>query len=299
MNDTSRGISNAIDELVSREIFIEDSLKGMLESFINVKGLIGYPFGELCVLHYKEFANEFNDEIYSVAAAIELLILSFDIVDDLQDNDTDNVWMKSPNLSLNAVLAMVIFTFKILRQSTFIYKEQAIALIEKYTLQSINGQQLDLLNNQKDEKSYLKMIEKKSGSLTSMSCMVGEVLALGRNSIEVEDYSTCIGIIEQIKNDIQDLKEWNKKNDLVNKRFSLPIIFLLSTENELSDILESYYKGEAAVLDESIVRFTLINSGAIRYALAIKNLYKYRAFSMLEKIELSSTGKDYLNKILK
>lgn len=301
MNDSSKYISKALDEIISCEMFIEDPLKDMLNTFKNEKDdAIGYPFGTLCVLHYKEFVDGFNFEIYRVAAAIELVILSFDIVDDLQDDDTDNVWMKTPKLSLNSVLVMLIIAFKVLRESNFVYKNQAIKIIEKYTLLSINGQHLDLLNVQKDEESYLEMIEKKSGSLTSMSCLVGVVLACGKELIEVEDYAKSIGIIEQIKNDIQDLKEWNKKNDIVNKRFSLPIIYLLSLESEFSKNLEKYYKGDEAIeLDEKLIKSTIQNSGAIRYALAVKNIYSKIALSRIESIEMSLTGKEYLKKIMK
>ncbi|UZM99271.1 hypothetical protein OL548_02190 [Lysinibacillus sp. MHQ-1] len=43
------------------------------------------------------------------------------------------------------------------------------------------------------------MITLKSGSLTAMSCLIGEVLAKGEVSQEVEAYGKYIGIIQQIK----------------------------------------------------------------------------------------------------
>ncbi|WP_246027663.1 polyprenyl synthetase family protein [Lysinibacillus antri] len=300
MNYTLNDISTTLDEMISHEFFIEDSLRDMLKTFKKEKDSIGYPFGALCVLHYKEYADEFDAEIYKVAAAIELLVLSFDIIDDLQDNDTDYVWVETPKFSLNSVLAMLVIAFKVLRQSHFVHKEQAMQIIEKHTLLSISGQQLDLLNVYKDERSYLKMIEQKSGSLTSMSCLVGEVLARGKKSLEVEDYAKAIGIIGQIKNDIQDLEEWNQKNDIVNKRYSLPIIFLLSMGSGFSKDLEKYYHGNESIeLDESIIKKELQESGAIRYAIAVKNLYKKRALNTIEKIGMSLEGKESLQILMK
>lgn len=154
--------------------------------------------------------------------------MSFDIIDDLQDKDSDYSWSKTPELSLNVALAMLVMASKIIRETSFEHKNKAIQILEEYALGSINGQQLDLLNNCRDEQSYIQMIEQKSGSLTALSCLIGEVLAKGEISSQVKEYSKYIGIIQQIKNDIQGLKTWGPKNDLLNKRYSLPIIYLLS-----------------------------------------------------------------------
>ena len=68
-----------------------------------------------------------------------------------------------------------------------------------------------MLNSCRDEDSYVQMITLKSGSLTAMGCLIGEVLAKGEISQEVEEYGKYIGIIQQIKNDIQSLKAWGPK----------------------------------------------------------------------------------------
>jgi len=254
----------------------------------------------LCVIHYEEYADTFNEDIYKIGAAIELIILSFDIIDDLQDNDTDYIWTKAPKFSLNAVLAMLTIASKVLRQSSFEHRELAFQIIEQYTLLSINGQQLDLLNSCQDESSYLQMITQKSGSLTAMSCLVGFILAQGKTSAEVEEYATALGVIQQIKNDIQDLKEWNIKNDLLNKRYSLPIIYTFSLQNDTSEKLKEYYNQNEPLGIFSNDLIEIIGSnGGIPYALAIKNLYKYSALELIETKNLSEKNKDFLKKLMK
>ncbi len=249
----------------------------------------------MCVIHYQENANSFNKEIYKVGAAIELLILSFDIIDDLQDHDTDYIWTKKPEFSLNAVLAMMTLAAKVLLQSNFKHREFALQTLQNYTLLSINGQQLDLLNVCRDESSYLQMITQKSGSLTAMSCLVGFILAQGKKSAEVEEYATALGIIQQIKNDIQDLKEWNLKNDLLNKKYSLPIIYIFSLQNDLSKKLKEYYHQDESLGTLSTDLTNLLESnGAITYALTIKNLYKYSALALIETANFSAKNKNYL-----
>jgi len=271
----------------------------MLKKFKEEKKAVGYSFGKLCYWHYEAFTDCLNEDIYNVAAAIELLILSFDIIDDLQDKDSDYSWTKTPELSLNVALAMLVMASRTVRKSTFEHKSIAIQILEDYALRSINGQQLDLLNTCRDEQSYIQMIEQKSGSLTAMSCLIGEVLAKGAISSEIEEYGKYIGIIQQIKNDIQSLKTWGPKNDLLNKRYSLPIIYLLSQGNDVSNSVVNYYNDDIdAFLDNNATENELTNGGAIRYAITIKNVYKFRALDTLENVAINEVCKDYLKKLI-
>ncbi|MFJ7950997.1 polyprenyl synthetase family protein [Lysinibacillus sp. NPDC096418] len=293
-------INNSLDAIIDNEVLIGDELRDMLKSFKAEKADVGYSFGKLCVLHYEAFTDNNNEDIYIVAAAIELLILSFDIIDDLQDQDAKNSWSETPDLSLNTAIAMLVLASKIIRESSFDHKGLAVQLLEKYALLSINGQQLDLLNCCRDEQSYLQMTEQKSGSLTAMSCLIGEVLAKGEVSTQVEEYSKYIGVIQQIKNDIQDLKKWDSKNDLLNKKYTLPIIFLLSTENSVSNSVKEYYNVDIVTfLDNYAIKKELTDGGAIRYALAIKNLYKYKSLHILNDVTMKQLSKELLIQLMK
>lgn len=300
MVDLQDRITESLDTLIEKEALIGDELRGMLQSFKEEKTDVGYSFGKLCIIHYEAFADHCNEDIYKVAAAIELLILSFDIIDDLQDQDAEYSWSKTPDLSLNTAVAMLVMASKIIRESTFEHKDLAVQLLEKYALLSINGQQLDLLNCCRDEQSYLQMTEQKSGSLTAMSCLIGEALAKGEISTQVEACSKYIGIIQQIKNDIQGLKEWNGKNDLLSRKYSLPIIFLFSTENDVSKAVKKYYNEDIVTfLDNYAIKEELTSGGSIRYAIAIKNLYKHKALSYLENVTMGDSSKDFIKKLMK
>jgi len=293
-------INEALDILIENELLIGHELRSMLTVFKEEKKEVGYSFGKLCYLHYDAFTDCFNEDIYKVAAAIELLILSFDIIDDLQDKDSDYSWTKTPELSLNVALAMLVMVSRTIRETSFEHKSAAIQILDDYALRSINGQQLDLLNTCSDEQSYLKMIEQKSGSLTAMGCLIGEVLAKGETSSDVEEYGKYIGIIQQIKNDVQSLKVWGPKNDLLNKRYSLPIIYLISQENDVSKSVIDYYNEDIdAFLDNNATENELTNGGAIRYAITMKNVYKFKALDNLENVAINELGKDYLKKLMK
>lgn len=300
MNGLDERINESLDILIEDETFLGQELKYLLKSFKEEKTSVGFSFGKLCYWHYEAFSDSINDDIYKVAAAVELLILSFDIIDDLQDKDSDNSWSRTPELSLNVALAMLIMASKTIDESSFEHKRAAITLLKEYALKSISGQQLDLLNNCRDEDSYVQMITLKSGSLTAMSCLIGEMLAKGEVTKEIEAYGKYIGIIQQIKNDIQSLKAWGPKNDLLNKRFSLPIIYLLSQQNDISKSVANYYNDDiVTVLDNNETENELTNGGAIRYAVTVKNVYKFKALNYLENVAISELGKEYLQKLIR
>jgi competence protein ComQ len=293
-------INESLDILIKNEELIGHELRSMLKSFKEEKRIVGYSFGKLCYWHYEAFTDCLNEDIYKIAAAIELLILSFDIIDDIQDKDSNYSWSKTPELSLNVAVSMLVMASRIISGTSFEHKGTAIQILEEYALRSINGQQLDLLNICRDEQSYLQMIDQKSGSLTAMGCLIGEVLAKGEISPEVEEYGKYIGIIQQIKNDVQGLKAWGPKNDLLNKRYSLPIIYLLSQKNDVSKAVINYYNGDIdAFLDNNATENKLTNGGAIRYAITIKNVYKFKALNNLENVTINELGKDFLKKLLK
>ncbi|WP_339260317.1 polyprenyl synthetase family protein [Lysinibacillus sp. FSL K6-3209] len=300
MKDIDGRINESLDMLIENDAMLGDELKTMLKRFKAEKVDTGYSFGKLCFWHYEAFVDCLNDDIYKVAAAIELLILSYDIIDDLQDKDSDYIWSKTPELALNVALAMLVMSSKAIHNTTFEHKNMALRLLQEYALRSISGQQLDVLNDCQDEQSYLQMIDQKSGSLTAMSCVIGEALAKGEMTTEVEEYGKYIGIIQQIKNDIQGLKTWGPKNDLLNKKYSLPIIYLMSQNNSVSKYVINYYnKDIVTFLDKNAIENELQNGGAIRYAITIKNLYKLKALNNLENVAINKVGKEYLIKLMR
>ncbi|MFT8323610.1 MAG: hypothetical protein ABF649_22410 [Bacillus sp. (in: firmicutes)] len=76
-------IRKSMYHIVYEQVQQNELCKQILE-FIDYQSTKGFPFGELLVLHYRMFNGIETDEIYTVAAAVELLILSFDILEVVQ-----------------------------------------------------------------------------------------------------------------------------------------------------------------------------------------------------------------------
>lgn len=77
------------------EYFPVKELKNYMSEFITFKMEGHFPFGQLVILHYQMFDGQSKD-IFQAAAGVELMILSLDIFDDLQDQDNFTVpWQKN------------------------------------------------------------------------------------------------------------------------------------------------------------------------------------------------------------
>jgi len=86
-------IRQAMLQLVN-DYFTVKELNSYMSEFVTFKMKGNFPFSQLVILHYRMFDGQSKD-IFQAAAAVELMILSLDIFDDLQDQDNFSVpWHK-------------------------------------------------------------------------------------------------------------------------------------------------------------------------------------------------------------
>lgn len=294
----SFNIKESMHAIVIEQI-TQSELKDQLFQFINYQFEKGFPFGELLILHYDMFKKCENDEVYNVAAAIELLILSFDILDDFEDNDIKGQpWSVNSDLALNGTTALLFLCAKVISETTFENKDRAIALLLQYSLQSINGQHLDLLNICYDENGYINMTIEKSGSLCALACLIGATLATENIPDEIVHYAKMIGVIGQINNDLMDIQEWNDKNDLLNKKYTLPIIYLLNCEDDELRLVHDYYNNKIdtaeIVKHQKLINQKFLETGAITYTEIMKKIYHNKALAEIQKLNIEQRYYDLL-----
>jgi competence protein ComQ len=85
------------------------------------------------------------------------------------------------------------------------------------------------------------MVQEKSGSLIKLACYMGYAsLDVSPQTIgHIEGLADYAGLIHQIQNDIKDLNEFDNKSDLFLKKRTLPILYLLESEDTSSPISTS------------------------------------------------------------
>jgi competence protein ComQ len=293
-------IKKSIYHIVNKQIDQND-LKELILQFVDFQSEKGFPFGELLILHYRMFKGVETEEIYSIAAAVEILILSFDILDDFEDDDCSNKpWLTEPKLALNATTALQFVNLRVIQNSSLKNNDKSLSLLMEYALTSIHGQHKDLLNICKTESDYIEMSIEKSGSLVSLVCVVGAVLATDDDPLMIETYANYIGLIGQINNDLEDIKIWNQKNDLLNKKYSLPIIYLMNCEDEKAQMIRGYYQNkvnkEDIIKNQESIHKMFFETGAIAYTEVIKKIYQNKVLAQIKGLNIDHC---YIDQLLK
>ena len=170
----------------------------------------------------------------------------------------------------------------------------------EYALKSIHGQHKDLLNSCKTESDYIEMSIEKSGSLVALVCVVGAVLATDNDPVMIENYAKYIGLIGQINNDLEDIKIWNHKNDLLNKKYSLPIIYLMNCEDEKAQMIRDYYQNrvnkEEIIMNQELIHNKFVETGALAYTEVIKKIYQNKVLAQIKGLNINQC---YIDQLLK
>lgn len=301
MSEYSEILTDYISNSFERILF-DSCAAGHLRKCLESKTGYRYPFGHLAVHHFLMYGGESLQTVLPAAAAAELLVLSFDIFDDLQDRDNPApYWMGIPTaLAMNLALALLPMAETLLEQIPIREDAAKIALLRRFhelAMRSIQGQITDVSGTARSEEAYLAMAERKSGSLCAAACILGASLVPCGSLTLVESYAMQMGVVGQLRNDLQDLWRWDDKSDLLNKKTTLPILYLLEYGDEASEI-KRYYAGEISREElserqEPVMR-ELRNSGVEEYMASLIRIRQVDAFAAFEQTGRSLEWKKVL-----
>jgi competence protein ComQ len=296
------GLDNKVIEhmidIVDEHIYAED-LNALLKTFIREKKQEQSVWSEITKHTHYMLGGSFPD-IDRIAAATELVILALDIMDDLQDRDQENKpWMKCPEgYTLNAILALLMGFVGELGRFQGCNSQPIVKEISKIISRSINGQQKDLNNSIVTVDDYLNMAQEKSGSLIRLACCMGySSLDCSQETIgQIHDLADYIGLIHQIQNDIKDLTQFDLKSDLFLKKRTLPILYLLESEDESFPLIKEFYDGKIELVDflanqEACVPY-IHDSGCIEYSRVVQSICLTKAEKIYETINALSPWKE-------
>lgn len=281
--------------LMVQKNFSQEHLSEIAEKSIEFKVEEGLSFGYITVLHHNMFDGTSSD-IFKAAAAVELLILSFDIFDDLQDNDNVRTPWRRQNSAITMNLALSLFSLSVQIINDLDSNNHLRKTFDFLNLNAINGQHIDLLNDIENEKQYINMIALKSGSLFALAGAIGTSLASNRPLEQVLDFCIHLGIAEQLKNDLNDIFSF-AKNDWSARKKSLPILYLL--ENGSDSIISEYYNHKLSYLEllthKEEIKSILLDSGSIFFAKTIIRKHQLLATKHLNTLPIDkSYGKEIL-----
>lgn len=283
----------------------QDSFKENAKEFARFKAEKGLVFGKLTVLHHYLFDNG-EKLIYELAAVIELLILSADIFDDLQDKDNPfTPWSQVPDsIALNIGLGLLSLSnhYSFTISKSIPNGQELLSCIQDYSLDSIAGQHLDLLDLIKGEKDYIQMIRLKSGKLTALACLAGAIASQAPpQALEIiRKYSETVGMIAQVSNDIEGVLRTDTKNDLLNKRRTLPVIYLLNEFNQPSREIVREVFSERGLTKESLPEVVekIKQSGAVKYAQVQQRIWSLEVSRMIDELPIDDGKRNQLKQFI-
>ncbi|AET70536.1 geranylgeranyl pyrophosphate synthase [Desulfosporosinus orientis DSM 765] len=243
------------------------------------------------------------------AVAMELYALAADILDDIQDQDNNSLpWRKVPPAqAINLATCILVLSYQALSVlSNPRYFEEVSKVLNQIGLQACDGQFNEFLNDSKDKITfveYFEVINKKSAGLMAGACKIGAILGGAEQTLvsELEQFGTCLGIMSQIKNDLDDFLNLETKSDFVKGRKTLPFVYLLNVLNEIEaeelkylSTLASKGLAEFGPHEKEQLRELVVNEGTVHYCSAIHEMYKQRALDILKGMPIPEKRKEKL-----
>jgi competence protein ComQ len=278
--------------------FVSDEMREKAHEYAFYHEKNDFPFGALAVLHHDIFKGE-NMSIYQIAAAVELIILSFDLLDDWQDRDNDlPPWMNDEGQALTIENGCLILALSVLYQHLGKESRPLQQLIQFISC-SIQGQFADLedkLLNEEDD--YLRMIQQKSGSLTAVACLAGALSSGHVHQADldrIERYTVAIGVSAQLQNDLDDVLHLDGKNDLLQRKHTLATMYLVDHPSENGKKLKRYYdhslSKEQLLSEKESIEAWINASGVVFYTSAMKAMQQIKAEKMIDQMSLDENVK--------
>lgn len=264
------------------------SLKGKI---LNEDENLSFTWGEFSYyisLLFNSNKGEHHNRI-AFAAAVELLILSADIMDDIADGDHSLVYQKldlSVSTALTIANSLLVEAFQLIYLHSKTNDKQEIYKVLHHLRTACTGQWNDLSFTVKEtfpsEEEYFFLIKQKSVSLVQL---IFDLNCHDHDPI-IEQISTYIGYSGQLINDAMDIFP-NNKGDLLNKKATLPIIKALEYSNEKHHgwLLEKLQRLNSESDDKllSEIKLHIKQSGSIDYCLILAKFYKRKACYLINE----------------
>ncbi|WNS80464.1 polyprenyl synthetase family protein [Domibacillus sp. DTU_2020_1001157_1_SI_ALB_TIR_016] len=260
-------------------------------------------FAKLSGLHYDVFwQRKRTGEKEQLMVIVELLFLALDIMDDIQDGDGhEHPWGEvdtAQNLNILTGLLMICFLEVSRLQMDETVKSGVLYMIQANVVKAINGQAADLQNCLETEEDYLNMVSMKSGSLIEIACLLGAGEVKPAIEQEMKVYAHYLGIVEQLRNDVYDLFQPEKKSDLYHKKKTLPVLFCLNSEQSKYEAVKRYYengiKEPSTEEERAAVQSLLVEGDALSYCSVIEKLYLYKIRTSVTRMPISEKQKKQL-----
>ncbi|HWQ43248.1 MAG TPA: polyprenyl synthetase family protein [Desulfosporosinus sp.] len=317
-------MEHQLDQVITAEIYqilikaqLSNEMINMIKSSLNADSETGELFKWVhLTLMNCECVSGVSELALPGAIAMELSALAADIFDDIQDQDNDELpWRQIP--VANALnLAICLSRLGSEAISTLpddgdgrLYREVSQILNHMWITAS-DGQFQEVLfetHEQVTLDQYFELVKRKSGSLTACACKIGATLGGASEALvlQLEQFGTNLGIMSQIRNDLNDFLNFENKKDFVNSKKTLPYVYLLNILKgnkaeqfkELTQIkangLNTFGKQEQDYLTQ-----LSIDEGVVHYCRVMYELFREKSMGIIQAIPVPEKSKEKMIKLV-
>lgn len=314
----SRGqrIAGGIERFLAESGLAED-VSGTIMEWVRAENKPGkkqYPWGNL-LFTIRDIFGDSQGTIIHGAVAMELYALAADIFDDIEDQDNDELPLRTVPAAqaINIATLILFLSFKALAAINEPARyRQAHEIFKRMGIMACHGQYQEFLCEKQEAitlDQYFDTIRKKSRALTAGACKLAAVFAGCDVGLipDLEKYGHNLGIISQIKNDLWDLFRVEVKSDLSLGKKTLPLVYLTNVlkrnkvkTEELHQLcsLARQKRPEFGSAETDRLRRFLIQEGAAHYCSVICACFKQEAVEILGAMNITEEQKRKLSALV-
>lgn len=305
-----RTISTAINEILTRSQLSSEMIQ-MIKSSLNTDSKTGEPFkwAHLTLMNCECVSGE-SEVALPGSIAMELSALAADIFDDIQDQDNDDLpWRQIPTANaMNLAICLSMLSYEALStlpddRDNRLYREVNQILSHMWITAS-DGQFQEVLFDTREHVTldqYFELVKRKSGSLTACACKIGATLGGASEALvlQFDQFGTNLGIMSQIRNDLNDFLNFEKKKDFVINRKTLPYVYLLNVlkgnaANRFKELTQWEGKGlhSFGSKEQDCLKQLVIDEGAIHYCKVMYEVFRQKSMGIIKGIPVPEKRKE-------
>lgn len=305
-------ISIEINEVLTRSQLSAEMLR-MINLSLNANSKTGelFKWAHLTLLSC-ECINGESEIALPGAIAMEFFALAADIYDDIQDQDNDDLpWRKLPNANaVNLATCLLMMSYETVStiSNSELFRE-VNTILNRVGISASDGQFLEFLYDSSEEitlDQYFEVIKRKSGSLTACACKIGATLGGATESLvfQLEQFGTNFGIMNQIRNDLNDFLNFEMKNDLINNTKTLPYVYLISVlkgqPNRFKELTQRKGNGLHRFGNEErdYLKKIAIDEGVVHYCTVMYEIFRQKSMEIIKAMPVLEKRKEKMIKLV-
>ena len=309
-------ISSKINKILTTAQLSPEMLR-MINSSLNADSGTGelFKWAHLTLMNC-EFVSGVSEVALPGAIAMELSALAADIFDDIQDQDNDDLpWRQIPTANaMNLAICLSMLSSEAVStllddKDSRLYREICQILSHMWITAS-DGQFQEVLFDTREQvtlNQYFEMVKRKSGSLAASACKIGATSGGATESIilQLEQFGTNLGIMSQVRNDLNDFLNFENKKDFVSNKKTLPYVYLLHilkgrTAKQFKELAQMAGNGlqRFGKEEQDFLKQLAIDEGVVPYCRVMFETFREKSLEIIQAIPVPENRKKKMIKLV-